>query len=333
MLGKRSWFEDPEIAWAGRVLAWYKESRPFDSARLIWAVTTGDLDGPVGGRMLSEYFNCPLVLEIQDPVPFPGGNPLTREQQRSWEQCLRRSNQVITTTSSLAAQLRNEYGFLDVNRTKTLYLTYDDSVPLPQRSPRRGVALRLLHAGYLHGGLGRSASHLIEAIALAGTKEPALRGQLSLRLLGAGPGGKEALAHARHLGVGECVEALPQVSQAECLHEMDAADVLVVIKFPDSAFDMQVPGKVFQYLGRGKPVLGIMGENTEAAAILRQSGLAEITKHNNTYQLTEIIVKYWANKDKLDEIYHPDWKYIHQFSRSHFGAQVSTLLDNALESF
>ena len=106
---------------------------------------------------------------------------------------------------------------------------------------------------------------------------------------------------------------------------MDEAHVLVVVKFADPAYNLQIPGKTLQYLGRGKPILGVMGE-CEAAHILRRSGLGLIAPAEDVGKLTEALRQLWDSRKERGQAFRPDWHYISQFSRTRMAERLEGLL-------
>ena len=189
-----------------------------------------------------------------------------------------------------------------------------------------GDDLLLLHAGHLYGSPGRNALSLVEGLAVAFRAQPAARGQIHLTLLGAGPGGPEAESLAEELGIPDAVSVTAQVPMAEAAKRMDQADVLVLIKHSSVEYDMQVPGKTFQYLGCGKPILGIMLE-CEAAEIIRRSDLGVVVAPHDVEGIARHLVDLWRQRDELPSIFRPSWPYIRQFSRARMAERVSKILE------
>ena len=91
--------------------------------------------------------------------------------------------------------------------------------------------------------------------------------------------------------------------------------MLVAIKFDDPQYDMQIPGKIFQYLACGKPILGLMRE-TEAASILRESGLGLIRANADIPGIAAALLELWAQRGALSDRFKPNWEFIKSFSVS-----------------
>ncbi len=324
MLGKSNMLDGPERGWGPRVASFCKGKLPVPHPDAVWAITTGDWSGLIAGRDLRALYSCPLILEFQDPCPSPSRPPMAQRDEAVLMSCLAASTTVVTTTARMASHLERHYACCQ-GKTRVLYLTYDDRAPEAPPANVNGDTLVLLHAGFLHGGNGRNGRTVVRAVAAAYQRRPDLKGKIAFKVFGGGPGGKEAEDLARSLGVSDSLICLPQVGPDEIANEMRRADVLVVIKFPDHRYDMQIPGKLFQYLGAGKPVLGVMGP-TEASEIIERSGLGFTVEHDAVDELAGRIIGLWESRTMLGTIYRPNLDFISRFSTKELTAGIRTML-------
>jgi glycosyltransferase involved in cell wall biosynthesis len=111
---------------------------------------------------------------------------------------------------------------------------------------------------------------------------------------------------------------------------MARADVLVAIKFDDPQYDMQVPGKIFQYLAYGKPILGLMRE-TEAAAVLRRSGLGIVKANSDIDGIASALLELWNDHVSGLTRFQPNWEFIKTFSLSVTAKTLNTELLRLLQ--
>ena len=312
---------DPELGWGTRAAWWYLTSPGLGTPDLIWAVSDWTLSGPVAARLLAKQMECPWVLELEDPWPAVGARPSRRERE-SFAACLQSAAAIVTTTQSLTDRLASGYPACR-EKMHTFHLTFDASVPRTT-SPRDASCLRLVHVGSIYGGRRSAARSLISAIAQVQRSHLGASGRIRLHLIGGGPRAEDLARWAAGRGLRESVFASPQVPPGEALQAMDQADVLVVIKFADSRYHLQIPGKTFQYLGRGKPILGMM-EDCEAAEILRRSGLGVTVKPDDVDGIARRLLDCWRWRDDLPSVFVPDWDYIAGFSRDRLAQRLDTL--------
>lgn len=319
----------PEGGWATRAPAWYAGSSDYVRPDVVWAVVTTprELPGAVAARNIAAKLDVPWVFELRDPCPHPGGR-LTRLEERAFRSCLESCAAVVTTTQALADHLAQVYPCC-AGKTHAIHHCYDDR-QAPSPAPRAaGAPLRLLHAGTLYGDAAYQMGSLVRAIAQVRSDIPAAGDQIRLELLGTGRSAEPSLSLARELGIADAVVALPQVPVAEAVSAMDASDVLVTVMEPWRT--MQIPGKIYHYMGRGKPILAIMAE-CEAADILCRSGLATVFSHEDVGGIAGHLHQLWKDRDRLPELYKPDWDYIRRFSRSAMAKRMDELLRSVRSS-
>ncbi|MBN4056149.1 glycosyltransferase [Rhodothermus sp. AH-315-K08] len=89
-------------------------------------------------------------------------------------------------------------------------------------------------------------------------EEPALRSRLRATFVGLFP--KSGLAAVERLGLGDVVQILPYLSQGEAMARIQRADVPWLIVGAGPGQDQISTGKLFAYIGAGKPILGLVPE-------------------------------------------------------------------------
>jgi glycosyltransferase involved in cell wall biosynthesis len=126
----------------------------------------------------------------------------------------------------------------------------------------------MVHAGSLYGA--RTPVPLFRAIASAirsGAIDPR---RFRLRLIGVASDGHNPLRGAAvALGLEDVVEFVPRLNREETLREMAEASCLLVLQ-PGTT--MSIPGKLYEYLAVGRPILALTEEG-ETADLVRASGM------------------------------------------------------------
>jgi glycosyltransferase involved in cell wall biosynthesis len=133
--------------------------------------------------------------------------------------------------------------------------------PPPLRERDRFV---VAHVGSLFGT--RNPMALWQALDRFAQRQS--RRSLEIRLVGR-VSEDAALAAAAH---GLSVERTGYVSHAMAISEMRSADLLILSSEDQSVSEGHIPGKLFEYLASGTPVLGIGDPHGDAAAILESTG-------------------------------------------------------------
>jgi len=321
-------YRNPEFGWGEKAAAWYPgQERPLPD--LVMGMSTGQIGNLVAARKLSESFRVPLVLEFQDPCPAIGLKKIHDVELLALEKAMNAADLVLTTTRSLADHMEREYPGSRA-RFAAVHMCFDPA-QTPETRTDHGGAKRIVHAGSLAGGAGRNVRILVEGMATAVAEDPRIREQVKLVLVGAGDGGTEAGALAESLGIGQLVELIPEVPMDESLEIMAGADVLLVVKYADPVYSRQIPGKLFQYLGQGRPILGLMPPESEAAGILKKSGLAVICDNDDLEGVAGFVRKISTDARAVSDGLKPDREYISGFSRDAMGRRLDELLGDLPE--
>jgi glycosyltransferase involved in cell wall biosynthesis len=139
-------------------------------------------------------------------------------------------------------------------------------IPIDTQGP-----LRLVHTGMLT--LTRSAAGLLRALHLLAARRPELRDAFLVDLVGARESRNDALV--AELGLADRVRLRGYVPHADAVAAQRQADVLVLIKHEEERFRGLVPGKMYEYMGAGRPILAL-APDCETADLVRDLGWGEV---------------------------------------------------------
>ena len=251
----------PSIAWSltGRraVRRAIEEERP----HAVWA-TGPPVAALFAAARVAPAAGVPLVCELRDlwagnPYYDAGGSLLPRAEARA----LREADAVVCVTPDARDRLTHSHPELD-GRVHVLPNGFDPRLTAMRVEPAAIPAdgrVTIVHAGALYGG--RSVDALIDGLGRTG-----LRGRARLELLGAA---------GRPDGVKGGVEVVttPPVPWEEAIERTRAADIVLVIFTPGD--DTAVPGKLYEALALGKPILALTTEDSATERLLRRLGLGE----------------------------------------------------------
>jgi glycosyltransferase involved in cell wall biosynthesis len=215
------------------------------------------------------------IADYRDPLSEnPGHIGLTKFQHelcRWLEQLILRSADiVIANTDTAAEKLKNTYPKYSA-RVHLIWNGFDpedriEQRPLPQRTYRL-----FSHTGELYGG--RNITPLLESVSRLIDTGRLLANSIRIRLVGTFESNSlpepEFLMRAEQQGWLELVPE--QVSHDEARRIAQDSDGLLLVQ-PQSV--VQVPGKLFEYLRLGRPILAYILPDTPIERILSQSGVS-----------------------------------------------------------
>jgi glycosyltransferase involved in cell wall biosynthesis len=126
----------------------------------------------------------------------------------------------------------------------------------------------VLHAGALY--YGRSLARFLQAVQRLRDDEPGFAADFRLTLLGTLDA--RAQAEVDGSGLGAMVQVLPQTDHAAAIWAMRSADALLLVANTTPGAEATAPGKLFEYLAAGRPVLAVAPTESSTADVLRQTG-------------------------------------------------------------
>jgi glycosyltransferase involved in cell wall biosynthesis len=215
------------------------------------------------------------IADFRDPIRNEHvGEPINSFQRwvDRWLEhaVIRRADAVIANTDAALVRWREKFPSLN-GKVHLIWNGFDPEERVKALPAFSGVCRMLSHTGELYGG--RSAAPILESLArlIAEGRLPA--GSVRVRLIGPAEAGalpnQEFLCRARAEGWLDLVTE--RIPQCEALQIVQSSDSLLLLQ-PQSA--TQVPGKLFEYLQIGRPILAFIQPNSPAERLLDQSGAA-----------------------------------------------------------
>jgi hypothetical protein len=198
------------------------------------------------------------VADLGDPVLAPYTPWHWRRRAEATERMLCARADLVTVTSDHAREVLRERHGLPDDRCAIVTQGFDDRAEVSDTAvPFDGDKLELLYTGSFYSF--RRIGELLDAVLAV----PAVR--LSVATVMAPP---ELVAAARRHP--ERIRLLGFVPHSQALALQRRCDVLVNLA---NVNPVQVPGKFFEYLGSGTPILHIGGSQDDVAAtLLRRAG-------------------------------------------------------------
>jgi hypothetical protein len=256
---------------AARAARSYARAHP--GARVTIFSTFPPLGTLLAGWQLARSEGFPWIADFRDPLGEERVRSGTNFQKRVYRWLDRavaqRADAVIANTDAAMTVLQQRFLALK-ERIRTIWNGFDPEeriLPLPTTS---GDCRVLSHTGELYGG--RNATPILESIArliAAGRLSPQ-----SVRIRLIGPASDEMLPDAEFLhhahSKGWLDLIAERIPRREALQIAQSSDSLLLFQ-PQSS--TQVPGKLFEYLQIGRPILAFIQRNSAAERLLERSGV------------------------------------------------------------
>lgn len=228
------------------------------------------------GRALKRRLGLPWLADFRDPwteihyLDALGRNAWAQNRDAALEaSVLREANAVLTVSDPLRDSLRALAPGACVETIRNGFDPDDFAAPAPSaRTDRFDMA----YVGTLYD----VPTALLDAVAAVRADEP----RLHLRVVGSVPDGFAEAVATRGLAGAVTVE--PPVPHEAAIAVMRTARLLVLTIEAWSYARAVVPGKTYEYLASGRPVLGLGPPDGEAAAILRETGAGVLLAPDDT---------------------------------------------------
>lgn len=271
------------VVWSVDVAASCREiiARHCPERRVVVYSTFPPLGALLAGLAVAVRDRSPWICDFRDPLGLATAVNLysrfSRFAARSLEaMAFRTATAVIANTENLAAEWRDLYPWAR-HKLHVIWNGFD-----PEQQPKAGeLPLRrqkvIIHAGDLYAG--RNPNVILESLARLRTHMSEAR---RVRIMLVGPVGYGAEIGTSLFEEGTrdgwldlCLRQVPKEDAQRLTRE---ADGLLLLQ-PQSA--IQVPGKLFEYICIGRPILALVPKVSAVEYILRQAGVPYVCIYSN----------------------------------------------------
>lgn len=250
--------------WAGLQLM--REQRP----DVLWSTYPISTAHWIGST-LARFSGLPWVVDFRDPM-VSAGYPADGWQRRIWSTLERRVMQQATmcvfTTQRAACAYAQRYPAM-AQKCQVIENGFEEEIfetVQPHRLDIPADSLLMLHSGLIYPK-DRNPSQFFAAVQSLLATGQLDRDKLRIRFR-APQHGAEVSAFAAQYGLQDVVEVAPPIPYQEAIAEMMGADALIV--FQGSAFNAQIPAKIYEYIRAQRPVLALLDPAGDTAAQLEQ---------------------------------------------------------------
>jgi len=186
------------------------------------------------------------------------------------KKALSKADAIVCNTPITAESLRNRLKSL---AGKVTWIPNGYDTELFSTDGYRGMVdagfIRVVHVGSIYGL--RDASFLLEAISRLKTLDPKVANLFHFDFTG--PGANNYVSSVSEKNLDTIVSLNAPVPYGEALKKDMEATVCLCLGLRGTEIQSQVPAKLYNYIGMGKPVLALTPHNSAIALVLRESGI------------------------------------------------------------
>lgn len=313
-LARMMYSPDSRKGWMKNALLFGRQTMRENKIELILATAPPFTDFLIAKELATE-FDVPFIVDYR--------KPLTASRGLSWEKdVLNYAAKVIVTTRIDKENLLRRYGFLSHRDVAIIPHGFDDQLFAREQDQAQFMKNRekfvLHHSGLFHGDA--SPKKFLDAVKLACDQLPWLKEVLVVQFAGVlrKPHAKLIKKHS----VSSSCEILGFLPKAAAVRALLASDVLWFA----SGSSHHLPGKIGEYIGAGKPIIGLGDADLEKIVqyelkpILKDS-IATVD-YKNAKKIASVIVE-MAERWKSASLPLPASESIRQFGYEHLIKDLS----------
>ncbi len=248
----------------------------------------------VVAAVVSKLTSVPWICEIRDrwaDDPYYPRPQWRKAAERGLERAVLRSTKGIVTVSHTWSHAYSaQYG----KPVETVYSGFDPGFYKGiSTKPAAGLPLRIVYTGSIYAG--RDPSPLWSALAEMGDAASGVRVEFY------GARRDEVLPGAERSGVARLVHVEEHVPHERAVSLQCGADVLLMLQWNNESEAGNVPGKLFEYIGAGRPILAMGFAGAEMARLIRElnAGLFSNEPEEIKHQLNK-----WCYQKRIGPISH-----------------------------
>jgi len=275
------------------------------------------------GRDVAKATGRPLLADFRDP--WAGEDlfrtphrPPEHEERAQEADVLREAAVAISVAPSMTRRLMAAHPDVDESKFATIYNGFDP-VDLDTPAPRAGGKLRIVYTGVWKEGYNPST--LYDVMDWIRRSHPELLTDVEVVTAGFAPG------EAARRGLTACVRELGVLPHRDAVALMHSADVLFVTNGEGNRQHIGLPGKLYEYLATGRPVLALTHPDGDAGRILNQTGGGVAVSGDDPGLLLEAIVT--VCRTRRLEVPPLKRDALASFERVNLTRQLADLLDDA----
>ena len=306
---------DARIGWYGNAVRRGKEILRSEKFQAIVSI------GPphttlLVGKKLSKLSGVPHIPVFIDPwvdISYYKGfqrSALTLAIDRSMERSvLENASQVVFVTDSMKEDYQNRYQSVQ-RKSHVLYWGYDEEAFTAYAPKENNGPETLLHAGNIY-------DHQNPALLWSTLMREVEKGR-NIRIVFVGTVGPGIRQSIKEAGLEDRTDYKGFLPYQKMIEELSTASYVLVC----ASEKRHVPGKLFEYLRSGKPILAFGDGNEEVKKILEESHAGMI------FPLTSDGGEFFAQMHR----FHTDMQYVRRFNRQNISGDLAAILTEIISA-
>jgi glycosyltransferase involved in cell wall biosynthesis len=214
--------------------------------------------------------------------------------------------------------------FPDIPEEKFVHIPNGfDPADYPQIQYVPNDVFTLTYTGSMYGR--RNPESLFKALELLVNDGKISLDEFKIKLIGRF--GAEIHEMVDNTFIKKCIEVVPYMPHTESLVNLLKSDALLLIVDESKESSEIVPGKIYEYLGTGKPILVIAPEDGAVAKLIRETNSGLVAHQTNISKISQNFLHLftlWKERKSFE----PNFQEIAKYSRKEHTRKLAELLNS-----
>ena len=275
------------------------------------------------GLKLQKKFGIKWIADFRDPwstIDYLDKFYLTKWARKRQGDLERKVLNSADTTLTVSKNWEKELCDLGAKKTAVITNGFDAS-DFINFKPKASTDFIVAHTGFISSF--RNPDNLWKAISVATDETPDLKNKLKLQFTGSVDNAVFS-SIAKHQQLKNAIVNIGYVPHTEVFNHYASASVLLLLLNNSDNSTGHIPGKLFEYLGTGKPILALGKKGGDVDAILQETGAGKLFDFNDTDGIKKFLKELFANNNTEKEA---NLANISKFERRSLTKQLSRVLN------
>lgn len=320
---KSFFIPDNKKSWAKKAYQKAREILQKERFDIIY-VTIPPYSSFVYAAKLKREFQIPLFVDYRDLwvgnhfafYPSPWHKMKHKKLEYS---ALRASDNIIAINRRIKEKLLTTYNFLKFNEIVIIPHGFDPA-DFETECPKHNHSgkIKLTYSGIFYESI--TPAYLLKAFKQLSIERPDISAKYQLEFIGHLRSENKKLIH--ELGLIEAVNEVGYLEHFEAVKRIRQSDVLWMMIGNSPNSDTVSTGKLFEYFGTGKPILGSVPDGAAKAALI-EYGASFITPPDDVEQIKQKLIEI-HNLFIKNELPVPNKEFIEKHNRINLTEQLVT---------
>jgi glycosyltransferase involved in cell wall biosynthesis len=317
-------------------------------------VSMSPFDDSLLAKALAKKAKRPWIADLRDPWALDEFQAhktwLHRKAElRKMGRQLETASAIIMNTPEAAKQLQDSNIIPQDIPIYSITNGYDDADFSEEIEPHRNDKFTIVHTGHFHTSQGlrqqkrkleykllgrtkkgvnflsRSPYYLMQALDLWASRDERVAKYVRLKFIG--PLSEDDQSIIQQSKISDIVEAPGYLSHTGSVKALQTADLLFLPmhSLPESERATIVPGKAYEYMASGVPILAAVPQG-DAHDFLSQSGLGLTCAPDAPMQMAAILASQFNEWNRGERSHYPNTRYIDTFNRRTLTKQLAEII-------